>query len=66
MSDISKISPVKLDPAAIQRAKVSAVNLDALEKQAIALEKLGIVMTPIRQQLDWARKAQETLLKDFT
>lgn len=66
MSDIPIPPAVKLDAAGIKRVKEAAASLEALERQAASLEKLGIIMPAIREQIEWARKAQETLLKDFT
>lgn len=66
MSDIRPTPGIKLDPAARKRIEDSAKEFEGLEKQINELEKLGIFMGPIREQIDWAKKARATLLKDFT
>lgn len=66
MSDIKEPSKVVLDAETKKRVEAAGQTLDDLEKQIAGLEALGFVMTPLRTQIDWSRKARERILKDFT
>lgn len=66
MSDIRPTPPVKLDAAARKRIDDAAALLAGLKVQAAELEKLGIMMPGILQQIEWAEKAHETLIRSFT
>jgi len=66
MSDIKPAPAVKLDAAGKKRIDDAAALLAGLKVQAAALEKLGIMMPAIKEQIAWAEKAHETLIKEFT
>jgi len=66
LSDIRPIPPVKLDAAGKKRIEDAYNVMQGLKVQAAALEKLGIFMPAINEQIAWAEKAHDTLLKEFT
>lgn len=57
---------VKLTPEMKADLEKADVDLKDAEKAVQAVEALGLNVDDLKDKLQWARKARETLLKEFS
>lgn len=56
----------KLPAAVTEQLKAMQRDMTRAENTIKSLSKLGMDVTKIQEQLDWAKEMRDTLLKDFS
>ncbi len=65
MAEPVRPSPVKLDPAATQKLKDLAPDLERAYKEIATMKKLGMDTKDLEEKLAWAADARKTLIDNF-